>query len=303
MPQKITAALLFLILMTGHFMNPLYLTVNQNLEGRVVILDAGHGAEKPNVWEDYFEHVAMLEFAYKLKPLLEARGARVLMTRTTESDVPHSVRCAMINRWALLELRDMEQSYRGIGRLIDIMQSVIDDPEENEEIYFNTPFDYTYEREIHPDLKRIFEYEADSLISDRFLMISLHSNATPLPIDTSQNGVDIFYMSNSLEKNMTYYSGYTNVQRSFYFANLLLDDIGRLGLEKRDISDYYYFMIREHNLPAVLVENGFHTNDEDRAKLSDGAFLDKLAEAYVQAILYYFTVVELNGASVEEYAL
>ena len=270
-------------------MNPLYMTIEQDLKGRVIILDAGHGVENPNVWEGYFEHVAMLTLAEKIKPLLEARGARVLMTRTTENDVPHSVRCSMINIWTLEELLDAGRGdAREINRLIGAMQSVIDDPGTYAPVYYNYPFDYTYTREIHPDLQEIFEYQEDPLISERFLFISLHSNATPKPIDTLKTGVDVFYMSNELEKNAAYYSDYTNVRRSVYFGYLIIGDIGRLGLPERDVQDYYYFMLREHNLPAVLVENGFHTNDGDRAKLSDDSFLDKLAGAYLQAVMYYF---------------
>jgi len=292
MLQKITAVLIVMIVTTAYLMNPTSATVVQDLEDRVVILDAGHGEENPNVWEDYYEHVTMLELAYKIKPLLEARGARVFLTRTGDNDVPHSVRCAKINIWTLQELADENRvDILEIERLIGIMQSVIDDPEENGPIYFNTPFDYTYERRIHPDLERIFEYQSDPLISERFLFISLHSNATSRPIDETRNGVDIFYISNFIERNENYYSGYSNVHRSVYFANLLMDDIVSLGFTEQEISEYYYFMIREHNLPGVLVENGFHTNDADRARLQDDVFLNHLAEAYTGAILYYFTSV------------
>jgi len=289
MVRKITASLIVIVFATVYLMNPSFASINQELYGRVIILDAGHGEENPNVWEDYFEHIRMLDLAFMLKPLLEARGAEVFLTRADAHDVPHAVRCSMINNLALGTLRDAGQGdIRELDRLMGVMQRVIDDPEQYAEIYYNTPFDYTYEREIHPDLERIFGLQADPLVSDRFLIISLHSNATPKPIDTSRNGVDIYYMSNDLEKNMNYYANYSNVRKSFYFARLLMDDIGRLGLERQEIKDYYYFMLREHNLPAVLVENGFHTNDEDRAKLMDDVFLSRLATVYAEAVLYYF---------------
>jgi len=291
--QKSVAALIVVIAIVSLLMNPTSAVINQDLEGRVIILDPGHGEENPNVWEDYYEHVWMLVLAEKLKPMLEARGAKVLLTRTNDNDVPLSVRCALINLWTLQELRDEDRiDIREIERLIRVMQSIIDDPETNESIYFNTPFDYTYERQIHPDTERIFEYQNDPIIKDRFLMISLHSNATPKPINTTRNGVDIYHISNDLENNINYYDRYSNVWQNAYLANLLMGDICRLGFTRQEVQDYYYFMLREHNIPAVLVENGFHTNAADRARLMDDAFLDKLAAAYTGAILYYFASVD-----------
>jgi hypothetical protein len=59
-------------------------------------------------------------------------------------------------------------------------------------------------------------------------------------------------------------------------------------VRKRGVSVENYFMIREHNVPGILVENGFHTNARDRANLQNDAFLDGLAVAYLDAIVEYF---------------
>ena len=115
-------------------------------------------------------------------------------------------------------------------------------------IYLNAPFDYAYKRAIHPDWQKIFEYQDDPDIRSRFLVISLHSNATTKPINTSLNGADAFYISNKGVKNANYYTGYTNEEHSFYFGNLLLDRIGTLGIQKRKVSEQVYLMIREHSL-------------------------------------------------------
>jgi len=47
-------------------------------------------------------------------------------------------------------------------------------------------------------------------------------------------------------------------------------------------------VLRETNVPAVLVENGFHTNDRERALLSDAVFLEQLAWVYVEALVSFF---------------
>ena len=277
----------------------------QSLHGRIVILDAGHGEENPNTYEGYFEHIAMLALAEKIKPILESRGAVVYMTRETDRDVELPVRTAMINKWALTTVRDLRRAALSglseadaaakmlneiaeIDALMEAVQSIMDDPKKNAAIYMNYPFDYRYSREIHPLWRKVFEYEDDVDIRTRFLVISLHSNATPLPINTSENGAEAYYITNDLVRNMYYYTGYSNIELNSYFAEQILDNIDALGIKKREASGYYYHILRENNLPCVLVENGFHTNAGDRAKLSDDAFLNELAMVYADTIWDYF---------------
>ena len=279
---------------------------NQELRGRVVILDAGHGAETTNRYADYDEQATMLALARKIRPLLEARGATVHMTRPAESDVPLPVRTATINKWALEAVSDarhrelserraagentsaIQRDILEIDRLLKVARSVIDDHETNAPVYLNVPYDDTYAREIHPDWRKIFEYEDDPEIRERFLVISLHSNATPRPIDTSRRGADAFYISNDLERNASYYTNYSYEEQSAWFAELILDRIDAVGIEKQRARGFFYHILREHNVPCVLVENGFHTNDGDRAKLLDDAFLDRLARVYADAVAVYF---------------
>jgi len=270
------------------------------LRGRVIILDAGHGAETTNYYRGYDEQVAMLAIARKIKPLLEAHGATVHMTRSSPANVLLSVRAAMANIWSLEALKttmiqssaDLNSSYAElyeIDRLINIMYKVITNPQGYESIYFNTPFSPS--KPIHPDLKRIFELQSDPVISDSFLFISLHSNATAIPIDTLVHGADIFHISNDHPSLTGYFTNYSHVERSMAFSEVLLDHIHKTGIQKQSVDTANFFVIRELNLPAVLAENGHHTNTADRTKLMDDEFLDKLALAYLDAIIDYFNNV------------
>jgi N-acetylmuramoyl-L-alanine amidase len=267
------------------------------LHGKTIILDAGHGAETTNRFRGYDEQVTMLALAQKIKPHLEAHGATVRLTRFTSSNALLSKRAAMVNIWSLDALKkDMEQNdgdsssiseeLSEINRLIDIMVAVITNPQLNESVYFNTPF--CPEEPIHPDLERIFELQSDPIIADNFLFISLHSNATAIPIDTAVHGADVFHVSNDHDRLTEYYTNYSHIQRSMTFGEILLDHIHETGIQRQKVRPANYFVIREHNLPAVLVENGHHTNAADRAKLMSDEFLDKLALAYLDAILTYF---------------
>jgi len=305
--------LVFVSLLIAQLNAPMFLNAamaEQTLHGRVIILDPGHGEGNTNIFQGYDEHVRMLALAHRIKPLLEARGAVVHMTRPTEEDVTLPARAAIINKLALEAVRDsrhkeleLAESAQGarriqreileIDRLLRVLQSVIDDPETNAPIYFNYPFDRTHTRQIHPDLQKVFEYQHDPEIWEQFLVISLHSNATPRPINTARNGADSFFVSNNLSNNARYFANYANVQRNAYFADLIIRNIEPLGINRNKASAYYFFMIRENNLPCVLVENGFHTNPQDRAKLQDDDFLDSLAVVYADTILDYFTNLDL----------
>ena len=285
---------------------PLVQAQSPDLTGKVIILDAGHGASTTNKYAGYDEQATMLKLAEKIGPLLKSRGATVRFTRTGVETVPIASRTAMINIWSLEAIKNAlfsEPPYYGsdrtddldeIDRLIAIMQSIIDNPDENGSVYMNTPF--MPERPIHPDLRRIFEIQGKSEISREFLVISLHSNAPSRPTYTSVNGATSFYISNSHKNTSNYYTGYSFGEYGRYFGDILLNNISNIGIRRRNNAIENYFMIREHNLPGVLVENGFHTNESDRAKLSDDAFLDSLALAYLDAITDYFSDLPLTAS-------
>ena len=288
---------LFVIVLLMTYSTPVSAQYSNVLCGKVIILDAGHGAETTNYFRGYDEQVAMLALAYKIKPLLEAYGATVHLTRPTFANVLLSARAAMANIWSLdalkkdmvrnsVDLNGISRKLDEIDRLINVMAKVITNPQEYESVYFNTPFSPS--NPIHPDLERIFELQSDPFIKDTFLFISLHTNATAIPIDTTVHGADVFHISNDHPRLAEYFSSYSHVEESITFGEILLDHIHETGIQRQLVIPANFFVIREHNLPAVLVENGHHTNLADRAKLMNDDFLEKLALAYLDAIIAYF---------------
>jgi len=268
------------------------------LRGKTIILDAGHGAETTNFFRGYDEQAAMLALAHKIKPLLEAHGATVHLTRSTPANVLLSARAAMVNIWSLEALKSamvqnttnpdsISGELKEIDRLINIMGLVITNPQYYESFFFNTPFSSS--KPIHPDLERIFELQSAPVISNNFLFISLHSNATATPINTAVHGADVFHISNDHPRLTEYYSNYSHIEQSIAFGEIILDSIHKTGIQRQSVLPANFFVIREHNLPAVLVENGHHTNTADRLKLMDDGYLDKLALAYLEAIIDFFS--------------
>jgi len=266
------------------------------LSGRVIFLDPGHDEETGNYYADYSEHVTMLVLAEKIKPRLEELGATVYLTRDSEKRKSSEVRCAFINKCAIEAVKearlynDEKADVGEIDRLISIMQSIIGDPK-LAEIYMNTPYDP--KRTIHPDQARILELENDDEILSRFLFISLHSDASS---NLGENGACAFYISTVDKVVRTYYnnipySSYSELSKDF--GDIILDHIAGTGLNNLGSIADNFFMIREHNLPGVLVENGYHTNSADRARLQNDDFLEILADAYADAVVEYFSAIPL----------
>ena len=72
---------------------------------------------------------------------------------------------------------------------------------------------------------------------------------------------------------------------------MLLDGIASIGIRRNDVTPSGYMVIRENNLPSVLVENGYHTNARDRALLMCDDFMRRLAVVYADTIEEYFSII------------
>ncbi len=260
-----------------------------DLTDRIVILDAGHG-DNYNVYAGYDEGKRMLELAELVKPLLEAEGATVYMTRTTSDNLELATRSAYANILSLeflLELKEeeaAEEEIAEIKNLLEILYLVKDEPEIFAPIYTNTPYDYSGQTDIHPKLQRVFELQNNEEIGNHFLFLSLHTNATPFPINNGAYGVEAYY----IDTQKPYYQGYSYADASYYFADMILTDLQALGFAKLKVIEDDMHVNREMNLPSVLVENGFHTNANDRAKLQDDAILERMSVIYKDAVVKYF---------------
>jgi len=261
------------------------------LAGKVIIMEPGHGTGTDNRVGNYSEQTAMLILGRSIRTLLVSQGAEVILTRDSSATVPLPKSCAIINRRALEAIRETRkepEEIEEINELIGLMQGIIDDPAVEGARLMNSPFDPT--REIHPDLARVFEIQNDPVIRDNFLVISLHSNASS---SSSARGAEVYYISPTEYFNTrTYYEGYSFSAQSRRFGDILLNHIRQTGMPRRThgLRAQNYFAIREHNVPGVLAENGFHTNPTDRAMLLNPSYLENLATAYVYAIAEYFGV-------------
>ncbi len=265
------------------------------LSGKVVVLDAGHD-QYTNEYEGYIEGVAMLSLAQQIKPLLENLGAQVHLTRSDGDFVELAARASITNTLSLEKLKEIklmqgvsesDEEIKEIDYLISIMQLITYDSDEYASLYMNTPFDE--EEKITDEMQRIFELQSDETLQDNFLFISLHSDGLDQEYYDYVGGADVYYISNDMYEFGDYYTNYANIDNVLDFADILLDDIDAIGMQRSDIMQGNLLVVRQTNIPAVLVENGYHTNDADRKKLEDPNFITDLAFAYETAILEYFT--------------
>lgn len=274
------------------------------LAGRIIILDPGHGIGM-NLYKGYDEGIRMLEFAEILQPKLEKLGATVYLTRSTLDDVHLVDRVSFVNKLSLevvknanyAKLRVIPEEYHHsiyndideINRLIVLMDNIIANNELST-TYYRLPYSTSADRVIHEDLEKIFNFQACDDVESRMLFLSLHTNATPLPIAEELNGVTAFYVDNDVSYNSTYYNNYSFTENNQIFCDMIIDEVANVGFKRLPLELNNFFMNREMNIPSILVENGFHTNDIDRENLLDDLILEQMADAYCSVIINYFNL-------------
>ena len=211
------------------------------LHGRIVFVDPGHGTGCGGASEGYIEATYNLLYAELLRDKLETLGATVVMTRETAANVENYHRMANVHIYtlqllkneyaAIIEVIDDEAEKAKLRadiaemtRLQGVMQTVLDDIS-LADTYFNSPYDYSYQTQIHSDLQKIFEYEEHPLVRRNMLYISIHSNGPANPSNTSVNGTVAYYLDNEWHCIQNYYTEYHNVDYSERMARLLADKV------------------------------------------------------------------------------
>lgn len=279
---------------------------NSALDGKLIVLDAGHGIGTGGVYKDFYEHTYNLLYVQLIKESLENCGAEVVLTRSDDIMVENYSRMAFLNKTALNFLLDhynevlahydyddfskaflLLESIEEIYALIDIMDSIIQDPT-LAHTYFLAPYDDANGRAVHPQTLKIFEYLKDEYIQENMLFISVHTNAPGNPGPLEINGTVTYYMDN--EYNKEYYSEYP-VENNSRLAHILLRRVSEAGgfvAKECDTNDF--FMIRETTVPSTLVEVGYHTNSSDRAKILDESNRKRVANAVAVSAMEYFGI-------------
>jgi N-acetylmuramoyl-L-alanine amidase len=105
------------------------------------------------------------------------------------------------------------------------------------------------------------------------IFVSLHFNSCPNKV---ANGIEIYYHSNGNKYR-------TNSSR-LLAQNTLKRAVLRTKLTNRGVKKASFKVIKEAKMPSILVEGGFLTNQQERAKLRNRAFLDQLTRGIAEGI-------------------
>jgi N-acetylmuramoyl-L-alanine amidase len=99
------------------------------------------------------------------------------------------------------------------------------------------------------------------------LFVSIHYNSAP---SAEAHGVEVFYYQSKTDENRT--------NASKELAALVLDQvIQNTQAKSRGIKTGNFAVIRETKMPAVLIEGGFLTNQEEMQKIKDPAYIKRIA--------------------------
>lgn len=110
------------------------------------------------------------------------------------------------------------------------------------------------------------------------LFVSVHVNAAPQA--PSANGAETYYDT----------SENANGNESKELAQEIQKQLVALaGMNDRGARNSAFYVVREQNIPSVLVELGFITNSGDFAKLASPEYYEIFAEAIYQGIYNYYS--------------
>ncbi len=106
------------------------------------------------------------------------------------------------------------------------------------------------------------------------LFVSVHYNSAP---SVSAEGIEVFYYKSDEDQDRTKQS--KKLAQSILNRVIKNTDAKSRGVKHGDLA-----VIRETNMPAVLIEGGFLTNADERAKLKDKEYVKKIALGIAKGI-------------------
>jgi N-acetylmuramoyl-L-alanine amidase len=109
------------------------------------------------------------------------------------------------------------------------------------------------------------------------LFVSIHFNSAP---SRDAEGIEVFYFRNDVDKQRS--------AKSKELAQNILDKtVHHTQAKSRGVKHGNYAVLRETNMPAVLIEGGFLTNPDEMERIKDPGYLKNLAFGIAQGIQSY----------------
>lgn len=110
------------------------------------------------------------------------------------------------------------------------------------------------------------------------LFLSIHYNSAP---SAEANGVEVFYFNSKENK--------TRTLKSKKAAQAILKNVIKItSANSRGVKSGNFLVIRETKVPAILIEGGFLSNQDELIKIKDPDYLKKLAWGISKGVEDYF---------------
>jgi N-acetylmuramoyl-L-alanine amidase len=129
------------------------------------------------------------------------------------------------------------------------------------------------------------------------IFVSLHCNFTP---DPAARGIEIYRCSQKVGEGRIFVKIGGSEEALDRTEERLAQCIGdsvvqTIHVEMRGAKTANFFVVRNLNYPAVLVESGFLTNGDEARRLASAAYRQQLAESLAAGIQAYYAIVSDKG--------
>ena len=108
------------------------------------------------------------------------------------------------------------------------------------------------------------------------IFVSIHVNSAA---NTSAQGTETYYAISTGDMHQE------DVDLATFVNNQIVNN---LKMKNRGVKEQQYYVIRNMVIPSILVELGFLTNSEDRAKMTDDQYAELFAESIFKGISQYY---------------
>lgn len=109
------------------------------------------------------------------------------------------------------------------------------------------------------------------------IFVSIHVNYAA---NTSAQGTETFFAKTPGDMHQE------DIDLATFINNQIVKNV---NMNDRKVKKENFIVIANTNIPAILVELGFLSNSEDRAKLTDDQYIELFAESIYKGILEYYS--------------
>lgn len=223
------------------------------LAGKLIIVDPGHGGiDSGSSYRSLLEKDVVLVFSHELALSLQSHDGYAILTRSTDTDLSDRVSPEE-------EIDYSQEEYQE-----DRKQGLPTHPLDRG-VALGTRYPPRYRRGLRARILEAREENAD-------ILISIHTNRFHLP---QARGALTLYQEHSYESKL--------------LAESIQDHLTPLLPGRTpDCGSDNFFILRRSDVPTVIVEIGFITNERDREMMLTESGRQAIIEAITQGVIDYF---------------